>query len=113
MVAKVMGKMGAPIKACAMIYKAVVQAVLLYGSPIWVVTDAMVMVIEVFQHMIARQILGVTARKGDSGKLERTLVGAKLDTTGICMVREYMRRWQVKISEYGAGRPIYKLCTGE
>ena len=59
-----MGKMGAPIKACAMIYKAVFQAVLLYGSPIWVVTDAMVMVIEVFQHMIARQIFGGDSKEG-------------------------------------------------
>ena len=30
-VEKVMGKTGAPIKACAMVYKAVVQEMLLYG----------------------------------------------------------------------------------
>ena len=36
--AKVLGKMESPIKARAMMYKATVQAVLLYDSEIWVVT---------------------------------------------------------------------------
>ena len=83
MVAKVLGKMGAPIKACAMMYKALVQAVLLYGSPIWVVKDAMVMVIEVFQHMIARQILGMIARKGDGMEYYCASMDAALEATGL------------------------------
>ena len=30
---------------------------------------------------------------------------------GLCLIREYMRRWQAKIAEYVVGIPIYKLCT--
>ena len=45
MLAKVLGKTGAPIKARAMVYKVVVQVVLLYGSEIWVVTDAIMKVL--------------------------------------------------------------------
>ena len=45
MVEKVLGKRGATIKDWAMMYKVVVQAVIMYGSESWVVTDAMMMVL--------------------------------------------------------------------
>ena len=45
MVAKVLGKTGVPTKACAMMYKLVVQAVLLYGSKIWVAMYVMITVL--------------------------------------------------------------------
>ena len=40
-VEKVLGKTGAPIKSCEMMYKAAFHAVFLYDSTMWVVTDAM------------------------------------------------------------------------
>ena len=56
MVAKVVGKMGKPIKACEIRYKLVVHAMLLYGSKIWALTDAIMKFIEGFSHRIARPI---------------------------------------------------------
>ena len=41
-------KTGAPVKDRAMIYKAVVQAVIMYGSKIWVFMDPMMKVVEGF-----------------------------------------------------------------
>ena len=67
MVTKVLGKTGAPIKARAMMYQLVVQAVLLYGSKIWLVTDLMMAVIELFRHRIAIRIAGMTERKVNGG----------------------------------------------
>ena len=67
LVAKVLGKIGSPIKAQAMIYKALVQAVLLYGSEIWVVTHAMITVIEGFHHRISRCIAVIKSRKCNGG----------------------------------------------
>ena len=64
MVAKVLCKIGAPIKAQVVMYKAVVQVVLLYGSKIWVVMDTMMKVLEGFHHKISRWILGMTVRRG-------------------------------------------------
>ena len=52
MVEKVMGKTGATIKARLMVYKALVWAVLMYGSEIWLLTDAMMTVLEGFHHSI-------------------------------------------------------------
>ena len=45
MAAKVPGERWYPIKAWAMMYNAVVQVVLLYWSEIWLVIDAMIMVL--------------------------------------------------------------------
>ena len=56
--------MGASAKASTMLYKEVVQVVLLYGREIWVVPDAMMMVLEVFHHRIDRCIAGMTVSKG-------------------------------------------------
>ena len=62
--AKVISKTGVPLKSQAMIHKAVVQVVILYGSEIWVVTDAIMVVLEGFRHSIAIQILGMMAQMG-------------------------------------------------
>ena len=48
-----------------MMYKVVVKAVLLYGGEIWVVTYAMMNVLEGFHHRIARQITGVVVHRGN------------------------------------------------
>ena len=66
-----------------MMYKAVVQALLLYGSEIWVMTDAILMVIEEFRHSISRLIEGMSKRKGDGGEWEWSYVDVAWDTTVI------------------------------
>ena len=66
-VEKVLGKKGAPIKDRPMMYKAILQAVLLYGSESWVVTDAMMTVLEGFHHMILIRIARMMARMGGGG----------------------------------------------
>ena len=62
MMAKAMGKTGAPIKAREMMYKAVLYIVLLYGSEIWVATDSMVMIIEEFYPRISIRIAEMMVR---------------------------------------------------
>ena len=42
---KVLTKTGSMVQAWVMVYKAVVQTVLLYGSDIWVVVEAMLKVL--------------------------------------------------------------------
>ena len=64
MLAKVMGKMGAPINARSMMYTAVVQAVLMYVSEIWLMVDAMMTVLEGFHHRIGKRIVRMTAWRG-------------------------------------------------
>ena len=112
MVEKVLGKTGMPIKAWEMIYKLKVQAVLLYRSKRWVVTDAMITVLEGFHHRMARRIEGMTSRRGERVEQEWDSVDAALEATGIWSMREYMWRHQTTIAEYVTGRPTYEICTG-
>ena len=63
---RVLAKTGAMVRSCAMMYKAVAQSLLLYGSERWVVTGDMLKVLEVLHYQSARQITGmaVTCRVG-------------------------------------------------
>ena len=88
MAKNVLGKTCVPIKARAMMYKAVVLELLLYGSKVWLATDEMMTVLEGFHHSIARQISGMTARKGDSGELKWALVETVLEIIGVWTIRE-------------------------
>ena len=66
MVENVLGNTGGLIKVLSIMYIAVVQAVLLYGRKIWVVTDAMMTVLEGFNHRFVRRTMGMTVKKGYS-----------------------------------------------
>ena len=70
MVAKVLGKTGALIKARENIYKALVQAVILYGSKTGVVMEAMMTVLNIIPHRIARLIEVMKARNGNDREWE-------------------------------------------
>ena len=61
MVVKVLVKTGAVVRARVMMYRAVFQMVLIYGSESWVVTDVMLKVLEGFHHRVARWIEGMSA----------------------------------------------------
>ena len=52
----------------------------------------MMMALEGFHHSTARQIAVVTAKKGDGGEWYWGLVGTALGVTGMCTIRNYMRR---------------------
>ena len=61
MVMKVVSNTGAMVRAWGMLYKAVVQLVLLYVSESWVVMGPMLKVLEDFYHRVAINITGMTA----------------------------------------------------
>ena len=81
MVEKAQGKIGEPIKACEIIYKAVFQVVFLYSSKTNVAMDAMMKMLEGFHLRIDRQIVGMTARKGNGGEWEWDSVDVVLEVT--------------------------------
>ena len=57
MVEKLLKSTGATVRVQVIIYKALVQTVLLYGKESWVVTGAMLKLLEGFHHWVARRIL--------------------------------------------------------
>ena len=70
MATKVMTNTVATVQTWVMIYKAVVQMVLLYGSKSWVVTEVMLKVMEGFHHWVAQRISGMSYRRVREGGWE-------------------------------------------
>ena len=99
MIEKVMGKTMESFKDRDMMYNMVVQAGLLYSSEIWMVTDEMMTVHEVFHQRTPRSITGMTARRGKGGEWEWASVDTALEVTRICPVRGYVKRWKATIVE--------------
>ena len=62
MVAKVLVKVGATVRSRDIIYKMVVQTVLIYGRKSWLMTDAILKVLEGLHHIVTRRIEGNTDR---------------------------------------------------
>ena len=58
------------LQARVVLYKAVVQSVLLYGSKIWLVTGAMLKVLEGFHNQVVIKIMGMMERRTMSGEWE-------------------------------------------
>ena len=60
--------MGAKVRSWGLMYKAVSQLVLLYGSKIWVVMGEMLKVLEGFHHWEEQRITGMIAKLGAGGE---------------------------------------------
>ena len=74
MITRVLERMGEMVRYRGVMYKAVAQSVLLYGSEIWVVTRDMLKVLMTFHHRAARRITGMTAKCGAGGEWDYPLV---------------------------------------
>ena len=76
-------KTGAKLQARGVMYKTAIQLVLLYGSESWMVTGAMLKVLEGFHLRLARRIAEITAWSTTGGEWEWPPVAESLDTSGI------------------------------
>ena len=107
MVTKVLTKMGATVRARSMMYKKVVQKLLLYRSDSWLAMEAMLNIIEGFHHRLARRISGISdwgvGEGGRSGHLwwrpwrqrscgqgRSTFWGSRLPLRHISQINQYM-----------------------
>ena len=91
MVAKVVTNMGTMVRSRGMLYKAVVQLVLLYGSYSWVVIGAVIKVLKVFNYQVARSIAGMTAQHTTIGEWECPPLAEVVDTSGIWPIKKYIQ----------------------
>ena len=88
MVAKVLTRIGDTVRYWEMIYKLVVQTILLYGSDIWVVAGAMLQVLEGFCHQAAKRIMGKTDRRTVDREWECPPVEFTMEISGIWIIKE-------------------------
>ena len=99
------------MRAHVIMFKAVSQSGILYGSDSWVVKGAMLKVLEGFHHREARRITGMMATRGAGREWEYLPLVEALEAAGIHPIMKYIRRQKATIAEKLACRLIYELCV--
>ena len=112
MVAMFMGKIGAPIYERAMMYKAVVYAVLLYGSERCVVIDAMMKVIELLHNSKTYTDCGDESNEGQRRRMGLVLGGRGIGYHGDVANMGVSNEASGKNRGICDRKTICKLCTG-
>lgn len=109
MISKVLVREGATPVISGKFYKAVVQAVLLYGSDTWVWTEPMLNALRGFHHRVARRLSGRVPRLQNGTWVYPPIDGA-LRAAGLWPIEEYIARRRRTTLRQVEGRPIYQLC---
>ena len=73
-------------------FKAIVQAVLLFGSETWVVTPRMGRVLGGLQDQVAQRLTGRLAQQKTERKWEYTSASTAREEAGFQMMEQYIRR---------------------
>ena len=108
-VSRVMGRDGADQKVSRPFYKAVIQAVLLFGAETWVLTTRMEKSLEIFQSRVARRITGRQLQRKKDGIWEYPSLAGALMEAGLVGIRTYITRRQNTVAQYIVTRPIVDL----
>ena len=110
MVARVLTRQGATPQVMGYFYKAIVQAVLLYASETWVMTDRLWIALNTFHHKVARYITGDHIRLMSNGEWILPSSEDVLERTGLFTMEEYVNRRKETILPFVKRRPIYVTC---
>jgi hypothetical protein len=111
-IARPLIKTGIRMRIVGLFYKAIVQAVLLYGCETWVITPDMLRVLESFHNRTARRIANMMPRLEDGVWFTPSVKKARRKA-GLYTMEHYIRKRQNTIAEYIATRPIYEQCLDE
>jgi hypothetical protein len=101
---------GANPRVMASFYKAIVQAVLLYGSESWVLSERHWKDLRSFHNRCARHITGMHIRKNQDGTFTFPKTEEVLREAGLWSIEEYIQRRKDTIEKFAHGRPIYQQC---
>lgn len=111
MVSRILRRDGLRPKAAGMFYKAVVQAVLLYGAETWAVSPAMLKALEGFHHRVARQLTGKVGRYlPREDRWYYPPIEEALEEAGLFPIKVYIDRRQNTLVDHVATRPLLGLC---
>ena len=106
----VLGQEGADPNVSGKFYKAVAQAVLLFGEETWVLTQRMENALDIFQSRFARRITGKQPRRKTDGSWDYPPLAEALGEEGLEGMRKSITRRQNTVAQYIATRPILDLC---
>ena len=100
-----------PPRVCGMFYKAVVQAVLLYGSETWSLSASSMKSLEGFHYIAACRMARVNRpRKDRDGTWTYPSKDALYDEVGLFPIAHYIKVRRQSVAAYIVNRPIFKQC---
>ena len=113
---KMLRREGADIKFSAMFYwavfyRAVVQAVLLFGSESWVLSAAMEKTVEGVHTGFLRRIMGKRAQRITGGMWVTPAAGEVWEAMGTQLAATYIGHRQGTVAQWVALHPIFKFCA--
>ena len=91
-------------------YVAVVQAVLLFGSEMWVLTPQLEKALEGFHHRAERRMAVMGPKRQPDGTWLYPPIGAALTMVGLEEIGVYISRRQNTVAQYIANHLIMDLC---
>ena len=104
---------GADPKVSASFYRAVVQAILLYGSVTWVLLASMSKRIEGTHTEFLRMITGKRGKQLGGGTWEAPGVEGIREALGTESDRIYIEQRQATMAQWVSLRPLFEVCTRE
>jgi hypothetical protein len=91
-------------------YKAIIQAVLLYGSESWTLSEYTLRKIRSFHSRVARHLTGRHIRPLENGEWYCPPTADTLSRAGLFTIDEYIQRRRDTIRGFVRPRPIYNAC---
>ena len=107
---RVMGREGEDRKVSGKFYKAVAQAILLFGAETWALTHRMEKDLDRFQSRVARRLTGRQPRRKSYGSSEYPPLAEALREAGMEGIRQSITRRQNTVARYILTRPMLDLC---
>ena len=92
------------------LFKSVVQSVLLFGAETWVVTPCMVRVLGGLQYQVTWRLTGQIPRQRMDGKWEYTLVETARAEEGFDPMETYIRQMHTLAAQYITTQSLIYLC---
>ena len=109
-VGRVLSSEKADPKVMGYFYKAIVQAVLLYGSESWTLSEGMLRRIRSFHSRVARFLCNRHIRCNEDGTWEYPHTEEVLESAGLFSIDEYIRRRRASVYKFMSGREILVSC---
>ena len=91
-------------------YKAILQAILLYGSESWVISKYKLNQLRSFHHRVARYITGRHIKKRPDGTYECPPTSETLEMAGLYPLETYIERRRQTVWQAVKNRPILERC---
>ena len=107
---RILSREGADKRVSGNFFKAVVQAVLLFGEETWVLTPRIEWALESFMHGDARRITGNLSLRVGGGKWTHPPLEEAIQEAGFEGIRKAVTRRQNMVAQYIATQPILDLC---